>query len=112
MGLSDREWFWEGYEERYGFEKKDQQTELNIHRDNIQNQQPSKTITHYCKHCNKLLNIEVPEKDIGPFLQHSFVCPHCGKKNNMGNDLSGIWLLVGMVAGILILFLKIYFGNG
>ena len=108
MGLSDREWFWEGYEERYGFKKKESKPEQ---QNGIQDQQPAETIKQYCKYCNKLLNITKPEKDLGPFFQYSFVCPHCGKKNTLGKDLSGIWLLVGMAAGILILFLKIYFGN-
>ena len=101
MSLQDREWFWEGYEERYGFKKK----ESKLSKDkSVRVKQVLESAVYYCKRCNAPVSVKVPQKDIGPFLQYSFKCPHCGKKNNLGNDTTGVWPAI-VIIGTIVLFI-------
>ena len=108
MSLQDREWFWEGYEERYGFNKKENKPSMDKA---VKVKQVSESAVYYCKRCNASINVKVPKKDIGPFLQYGFKCPYCGKKNSVGNDTTGIWPVIVIIGTILLFILLKVLGN-
>lgn len=123
MGLYEREWFWEGYESRYGSKSKKkpdslhkteplkkeghvQRKESTEFRPTKENEKP---VLHACKYCSKLFNVNIPNSRVYKLLGYSFVYPFCEKTNTIGAWKAGVFLLISMAVAIVVLFLYIYF---
>ena len=82
MGLYDREWFWEGYEDRYGFKKKSEKS--NSQREESIKNLETVGIRRYCKYCSRIVDINVDKSALtSPSLGYIFVCPVCRKRNKV-----------------------------
>ena len=105
MGLYDREWFWEGYEERHGINKKPTPSQTSQKQNNSPSKQESYVIQRVCKKCRSIISVTIPNYNtVFGYEWYQFTCPICGKLNKVGYWKKYALIIIGIIFLLFVIF--------